>query len=122
MLAADTWANWQHVEIFLAGSTALGIVAHAVNTFPTPKNQYGQWFLGIVKFIVGQRVSAMNAMRGQDTMVVAVAQGTGAGLTKSSQQDARNVEVVPEGIKVTAKKTTETETILPVTTPPKEGE
>lgn len=49
---------WEHTTIFLAGSTALGIVAHAVNTFPTPSSPFGKWLLGIVQFVVGQRMQA----------------------------------------------------------------
>jgi hypothetical protein len=121
MLVTDTWLNVEHIEIFLAGSTALGLIAHAVNTFPTPSNKYGQWFLGLIKFAVGQRQSAMNAMRGQDTVVVPVPQGTGAGLTKSNQDASHKVEVTHDAIKVSDRKTTETETIVPNPTPPKEG-
>lgn len=62
----------QHLLIFLSGSTALGIVAHAVNTFPTPKNIYGQWFLGLVKYVVGQRISATNAFNGLQTATVPI--------------------------------------------------
>ena len=122
MLATDVWFNVEHVEIFLAGSTALGLLAHAVNTFPTPANKYGQWLLGCVKFAVGQRQSAMNAMRGQDTVVVPVPQGTGPGLTKSNEDASRKIDVTPNAIKVTDRKTTETETIVPNPTHPKEGE
>jgi hypothetical protein len=123
MLVPDAWFNLEHVEIFLAGSTALGIIAHGVNSFPTPANKYGQWFLGLIKFAVGQRVSAMNAFKGNDTMVVSVPQGTGPGLTKSTQHATQDVESVPGGgIKVTAKKTEETETIVPNAAPPKQGD
>jgi hypothetical protein len=69
-LAGENWV--EHAEIFLAGSTAIGILAHAVNTFPTPNNPYGQWMLGVVQFIVGQRVAAKNTMRGADTQAIAV--------------------------------------------------
>lgn len=61
-----------HVIYFLSGSTALGIVAHGVNTFPTPKNPYGQWLLGWLQFIVGQRVAARNTLQGKDTEAVGV--------------------------------------------------
>ena len=69
---------------FLMGATLLGIIAHGVNSFPTPKNVYGQWFLGIIKFAVGQRLSAMNVMQGKDTVSIAVAQGTVAGIQSKS--------------------------------------
>ena len=72
--------TWKHVEMFFAGSTALGLVGHAVNSFPTPQNVYGQWLLGCIKFAVGQRQSAMNALRGNDTVVYAAPRkGTGDG-------------------------------------------
>lgn len=113
--------SWEHVSIFLAGSTALGIVAHAVNTFPTPENKYGQWFLGCVKFAVGQRVSAAAAIKGSDTVTVEVPRGTGAGLTKHAEQSQRSIDVVPGAVIVTDEKNAKTETVLPSTTPPKEG-
>ncbi len=122
MTVADYLPTAQHVEIYLSGLTTLGIVGHAVNTFPTPTNQYGQWLLGVIKFAVGQRISAMNAFKGQDTVVVAVPQGTGPGLTKSTEQAHRNVDVTPETIKVTDEKITQTETTLPNPAPPKKGE
>jgi hypothetical protein len=124
MLAAlaDPVISWEHFITFFAGSTALGIVAHAVNTAPTPKNVWGQWVLGIIKYTVGQRISAINMMQGNSTMVVAVPQGTGPGLTKSAEQSHRNIDVTPETIKVTDEKTTKTETTLPNPSPPKEGE
>lgn len=122
MLVTDTWFNLEHVEIFLAGSTALGMLAHAVNTFPTPNNKYGQWLLGCVKFAVGQRQSAMNAMRGQDTVVIPVPQGTGSGLAKSSEESSRKIDVTDSTLTVTDEKVTKTETIVPKPSHPKEGE
>ncbi len=118
----DPIVSWGHAATFFSGMTFLGIVAHAVNTFPTPVNPYGQWFLGIIKFTVGQRISGMNAIKGQDTVVVAVPQGSVAGLTKSTEQAHRNVDVTPETIKVTDEKITQTETTLPNPAPPKKGE
>lgn len=47
-----------HLVFALSGATALGIVSHAVNTFPVPKNKYGQWLLGVVQYTVGQRLNA----------------------------------------------------------------
>jgi len=90
---------------FLMGMTFLGIVAHAVNTFPTPGNAYGQWILGIVKFAVGQRVSAMNAIRGNDTVSIPVAQGTGAGI-QAVQSKTSNMEVGKGEITIDEKKKT----------------
>lgn len=58
----------QDLISFLAGSTVIGILAHAVNTFPTPANKYGQWLLGTIQYIVGQRVVASNTIKGNDTV------------------------------------------------------
>jgi hypothetical protein len=114
MLAADgAVMTWQHMEIFFAGSTALGLIAHAVNTFPTPANPYGQWLLGIIKFAVGQRQSAMNAMRGSDSVTVPVPQGTGSGLAKSSHVTQQHTDVTPESITVATEKVIKTETVVP---------
>lgn len=63
---------WDHSLYFLAGSTGLSIVAHAVNTCPTPKNSYGAWLLGVVQYAVGQRVAARNTLQGKDTVAVGV--------------------------------------------------
>jgi|HubBroStandDraft_3_1064219.scaffolds.fasta_scaffold140780_1 hypothetical protein len=62
--------HYQDVISFLAGSTVIGLIAHAVDTFPTPANKYGQWFLGNVQFIVGQRVKGMNTIQGKDSAVI----------------------------------------------------
>lgn len=58
----------QDVYIFLGGSTAIGILGHAVSTFPTPKSAMGQWFLGCIQFIVGQRLQAKQTMGGQENV------------------------------------------------------
>ena len=55
----------EHLEYFLSGSTVLGIIAHAVSTFPTPKNPYGQWFIGVIQWIVGQRMQGQVTVKGQ---------------------------------------------------------
>lgn len=55
----------EHVSIFLAGSTALGIVSHAVNTFPAPTSPFGKWLLGVIQYIVGQRVQGEKTMNGK---------------------------------------------------------
>lgn len=64
-----------HAIVFLSGATALGIVGHAVNTFPTPSNKYGAWFIGVLQYVVGQRQQALNTMQGKDTDAVAVQRG-----------------------------------------------
>ncbi len=85
-------SHWQDV---LAGATFIGIVAHAVNSFPTPKNPYGQWFLGVIKYAVGQRVSAVNAFAGLQTEATAVTTEQKAALSSGSKME---VIKTPEGI------------------------
>lgn len=76
-----------HAIVFLSGATALGIIGHAVNTFPTPANKYGAWFIGVIQYVVGQRQQALNTMNGQATITASVSRslaeelktGTGAG-------------------------------------------
>src|SRR5271156_3846913 len=78
--------TWQHFLVFISGSTTFGVIAHAVATYPTPKNVYGQWILGIIKFAVGQRISAVNAVNGLQTEVT--------GVTDQQKQDLENGSVM----------------------------
>lgn len=54
----------EHITIFLAGSTAMSLIAHAVNTFPVPTSQFGKWLLGLIQFAVGQRLEATQTRNG----------------------------------------------------------
>ncbi len=121
MILADPVISWEHFVTFFAGSTALGIVAHAVNTAPTPKNVWGQWLLGVIKFAVGQRISAMNAFQGKDTMVVAVPQGSIPGMTKATESASSHTEVTPGEIKVVNEHVAKSETTIP-NPAPKDGQ
>ena len=67
---------WEHVQIFFTGATVVGIVAHMVQTFPTPENKYAQWFLGSIQYIVGQRVRALNTLQGEGTLTKQVPRDT----------------------------------------------
>ena len=49
-------------ESILTGATALGIIAHAVNTFPQPQSPIAKWILGTVQYAVGQRLQAQSTM------------------------------------------------------------
>lgn len=62
----------KHIMYFLSGGTAFGVIAHAVNTFPTPVNKYGAWLLGVFQYTVGQRTIAKNTMLGLQTEAVGV--------------------------------------------------
>ena len=62
-----------HWGDILTGATFIGIVAHAVNTFPVPANIYAAWFLGVVQYVVGQRARAANTMAGAQSVVFAEA-------------------------------------------------
>jgi hypothetical protein len=53
-----------HVAIFLSGSTFIGILGHAVNTFPMPKSAIGRWFLGVIQYAVGQRMQSTFTLNG----------------------------------------------------------
>lgn len=61
-----------HLEYLGGGATVFAIIAHAVNTFPTPDNKYGTWLLGILQFAVGQRIAGANTLKGQDTISAGV--------------------------------------------------
>jgi len=98
---------------FFAGSTALALVGHAVNTFPTPSNPYGQWLLGIIKFAVGQRQSATNALRGLDTVVAPVPRGMGTGTGQSTETNKTDTVVTPETITTETAKLTKTSVTVP---------
>ncbi len=59
----------------LTGGVAFGIIAHAVQTFPTPENKYGAWLLGAIQYAVGQRERALNTLAGSDTATAPVQRG-----------------------------------------------
>lgn len=56
----DGWL--EHTILILSGSTALAMLGHAVNTFPTPKNPYALWLLGVIQFMVGQRTQGKQTL------------------------------------------------------------
>lgn len=67
-MLSHLFANWgTHLSMFLAGASGMGIVSHAVNTFPTPENKYGAWLLGVIQMAVGQRTIAKNTLQGLQT-------------------------------------------------------
>src|SRR5436190_11561738 len=65
----DAWIN---IDKSVPGWLKFLILAHAVNTWPTPHNKYGQWALGLAKFTVGQRLSAVNTINGLQSEVTPV--------------------------------------------------
>ena len=74
----------EHIYAFFAGATGFAIIAHGVSTFPTPKNAYGQWLLGVIKFAVGQRITATNAFNGMQSEVTAVTTAQKSALEQGS--------------------------------------
>lgn len=64
--------NLGPVGEFVSGSVFLGLIAHAVNTFPTPTNRYAAWFLGVIQWFVGQRTVASNTLQGLQTDIIGV--------------------------------------------------
>lgn len=75
----DTFTT--HLIYFLSGSTFIGIVAHAVNTFPMPKGATGRWLLGVVQYAVGQRLQANNTLNGHESVMV----------SKQTMEQARDI-------------------------------
>ena len=59
---------WEHVQLFFGGAGAISIIGHAVQSFPTPENKYGQWILGSIQYAVGQRYRANNTVQGEGTL------------------------------------------------------
>lgn len=62
--------GWTVLVSMLSGSTATAFLAHLVQTFPTPDNKYGQWLLGGLQFLVGQRERAANTVSGNATVTL----------------------------------------------------
>jgi len=85
-VATHLWDHWGDV---FAGATALGIAAHALNSFPVPQNKYGQWILGILQFAVGQRFRAANTIQGDMSRVISM----GSVAATDQKQMARGVAV-----------------------------
>jgi hypothetical protein len=67
---------WSHIVLvvsgFASGAVAWKILGNAVDTFPTPKNIYLQWALGVIKYAVGQRETGAIVFRGLQSEVTAV--------------------------------------------------
>ena len=101
--------TWQGV---LTGATLWSIIGYAVNTVPTSDNVWIRWFIGILKFGVGQHQSALNMVRGQDTVVAAIPRGTPP-LGSTQETATKTAEVGPDSIKVTDEKKTTTEVVIP---------
>jgi hypothetical protein len=59
----------------LSSATVFGVIAHAVQSYPTPQNKYGAWLLGAIQYAVGQRERAMNTLVGSDTATAAIQRG-----------------------------------------------
>lgn len=51
-----------HVIYFFSGVSGMGLLSHAVNTFPAPKSAIGRWALGVIQYAVGQRQKALETI------------------------------------------------------------
>ncbi len=114
--------HWGDVLAGAAGGITIWTwIAYAVNTMPTPEGRWGQWALGIVKFAVAQKYSAMNAIKGQDTLIAAVprGQGTGSGTTGGATTEFKKSSVDVTDDTIVVKDMHQTTTVIPK---PKEGE
>lgn len=107
---AGTHITWQGL---LSGGFIVSCLANAINTLPTPNNVWVRWFIGILKYTVGQYQSATNMIQGKDTLVTPVPRGTGTGMGTTEQTASTKAEVGPNSIKVTDETSTKTETIIP---------
>ena len=59
-LVSDPVHNFvAHWDDMVLGATVIGILSHAVNSFPPPSNKYGLWLLSTIQYIVGQRAQAI---------------------------------------------------------------
>lgn len=49
---------WEHLTLMFAGGTGIGILSHAVDTWPTDGMSPKQlWLLGMIKYFTGHRNS-----------------------------------------------------------------
>ncbi len=76
-----------HFFTFVSGAAMLGIIAHAVNTFPMPKSPIGRWFLGVIQFAVGQRLQGTYTLNGGGSAQAALE----TAVTKVQQKVAEKV-------------------------------
>lgn len=84
------FSNWDDVAV---GMFLLGAIGHAVQTFPPPQNKYGQWFLGLIQWGVGQRLRAANTMQGEGTLTKQVPLDTKNPPVKI---DASSISTIPK--------------------------
>ncbi len=103
------------------GITLWTWLAYAVNTAPTPDGPWGRWGLGLIKFAVAQKYSAINMINGKDTLIAPVprGQGTGSGTPggATTKIDKSSVDVGEDTI--TLKDLHQSTTVIPK---PKEGD
>jgi len=72
----------EHISIlltgFVAGGTAMRVfrdtIQYAISTYPEPQTVKGRWFLGIMKFIVGE-IKQLAPQSQQDTKAIAAGGG-----------------------------------------------
>lgn len=55
-----------HWDDMVFGATILGIISHAVNSFPPSENKYINWLLGVIQYAVGQRQKALSTLPNQN--------------------------------------------------------
>ena len=59
-------ATWTHIIAAISGATSVGILGHALDTFPQPTNKYAIWMLGVIRFAIGQRARAAETFNGTE--------------------------------------------------------
>lgn len=83
-----------NVLLFISGSTFIGVVAHAVNTFPMPKTAIGRWFLGVIQYAVGQRLQGQSTMDGGGTLRAALDSVVERRAAKTAEIIVKNEDLV----------------------------
>ena len=84
-----THSFWSDAMLVFTGVGGISAIGHIVNTFPTPKNVYGQWLLGSLQYIVGQRVQAQQTASGQANVM---------SMAKDAISPPAKIEVIAEPI------------------------
>ncbi len=113
--------HWGDVAVGAASGISIwSFIGYGVNTAPTPAGPWGRWFLGLLKYAVGQFNSARNVMRGNETLVMEVQRGSGgvaSAIASTDLKQSKSVEINPETITITDHK--ESKTTIP--NPSQEG-
>jgi hypothetical protein len=85
------WASG--VQSFFSGAAVIGLIAHAVNTFPMPKSAIGRWALGVIQYGVGQRTQGTFTMNGGGSAQAALDTAVSKVQEKTAEKIASNLKI-----------------------------